>query len=325
MNGLNGEFRDVRFCSDDIPERDRLDYVREVYGRAIVKHDIEPIPESPFRWRSALRTMPGLGLASTVVSAVRTFRTTEQIDSDDLVLNVTVAGRRIVRQLGREAVAAAGDVVVSRSADVGACEVEASSHLVNIRAPFAAVAPLVADVDSVLVRPIPAATRPLALLLDYIAALETIDALARPELRHLAVAHVHDLVALTLGATRDAAAGAQGRGVRAARQRAVKADIMANLGARDLSLTTIAARQNISPSYVRKLFADEGTSFTDFVLGQRLVRAHRLLVDPRNAGRAIGAIARAAGFGELSYFNRAFRRRYGIAPGELRGQANGTG
>jgi AraC-like DNA-binding protein len=324
MQGPNGDFRDVRFCSDDIPERDRVEYVREVYGRAIVKHDIEPRPDSPFHWRSALRTMPGLGLASTYVSAVRTWRTREQIDSDDLVLNVTVAGRRVVRQLGREAVARAGEVVVSRSADVGACEVEANSQLVNIRVPFVALAPMIADVDSVLVRPIPAATRPLSLLLGYLDALQTIDALERPELRHLAAVHVHDLVALTLGASRDAAANAGGRGLRAARLRAIKADIIANLGARELSLAAVAARQNISPSYVRKLFETDGTSFTDFVLGQRLARAHRLLGDPRSAGRAIGDIAFAAGFGDLSYFNRAFRRRYGAAPGEVRGQANGS-
>jgi AraC-like DNA-binding protein len=323
MTGPNGEFRDVRLCSDDIPERDRIAYVREVYGRAIVKHDIEPRADSPFRWESTLRTMPGLGLASTLVSAVRTFRTAEQIDSDDLVLNVTVAGRRIVRQLGREAVAAAGEVVVSRSADVGACEVEADSHLINIRVPFAALAPMVADVDAVLVRPVRAANRPLALLLGYLGALQTIDALKRPELRHLAIAHVHDLVALVLGATRDAAADARGRGLRAARLHAVKADVMANLGARDLSLDAVAARQGISPSYVRKLFESDRTSFTDFVLSQRLARAHRLLGDPRSTGHAIGDIALAAGFGDLSYFNRAFRRRYGVTPGGLRGRSDG--
>jgi len=325
MKGSNGEFHDVRFCSDDIPERDRLAYVREVYGRAIVKHDIEPCRDSPFYWNSALRAMPGLGLASTVVSAVRTCRTPEQVDSDDLVLNVTVAGRRIVHQLGREAVAGDGEVVVSRSADVGACEVAANSRLLNIRVPFTVLAPMVVDVDAVLVRPIPAAVKPLSLLLGYAAALQTIDALERPEVRHLAVAHVHDLVALTLGATRDAAVIAEGRGLRAARLRAIKADVMANLGARELSLKTVAARQSISPSYVRKLFETEGASFTDFVLGQRLARAHRLLGDPRTAGRAIGDIAFEAGFGDLSYFNRAFRRRYGVAPGELRGRTNGAG
>jgi len=55
------------------------------------------------------------------------------------------------------------------------------------------------------------------------------------------------------------------------------------------------------------------------VLAQRLVLAHRMLTDPRRAMRKISAIAFEAGFGDLSYFNRAFRRRYGLRPSELRG------
>jgi len=111
------------------------------------------------------------------------------------------------------------------------------------------------------------------------------------------------------------------RGVRAARLRAVKADIMANLGARGLSLAVVAMRHNISPSYVRKLFESEGTSFTDFVLSERLARARRLIADPVSAGRTIGDIALEAGFGDLSYFNRAFRRRFGDTPSGIRADA----
>ena len=96
MTGGNGEFLDVRLCSDDIPERERIPYVREVYGRAILRHEIEPCRDSRFYWRSALRSMAGLGLATSVVSAVRTYRTSEQIDSDDLVLNATVTQFRLL-------------------------------------------------------------------------------------------------------------------------------------------------------------------------------------------------------------------------------------
>jgi AraC-like DNA-binding protein len=72
---------------------------------------------------------------------------------------------------------------------------------------------------------------------------------------------------------------------------------------------------------VRKLFESEDTSFTQFVLGQRLARAHALLSDPHFADRSIAALALEAGFGDLSYFNRAFRRRYGDAPSEMRAGA----
>jgi AraC-like DNA-binding protein len=45
------------------------------------------------------------------------------------------------------------------------------------------------------------------------------------------------------------------------------------------------------------------------------------LSDPHFADRSIAALALEAGFGDLSYFNRAFRRRYGDAPSEMRAGA----
>jgi len=85
-----------------------------------------------------------------------------------------------------------------------------------------------------------------------------------------------------------------------------------------LSVVTIAARHRIRPRWIQRLFEREGMTFTEYVLAQRLARAHRLLADPRYAGQKISTIAFNVGFGDLSYFNRAFRRRYGAAPSELR-------
>jgi AraC-like DNA-binding protein len=76
--------------------------------------------------------------------------------------------------------------------------------------------------------------------------------------------------------------------------------------------------QGITPRYVRMLFDGEGATYTDFVLRNRLARAHRLLRDPRYVGHTIGALASECGFGDLSYFNRAFRRRYGATPSDVR-------
>jgi AraC-like DNA-binding protein len=57
------------------------------------------------------------------------------------------------------------------------------------------------------------------------------------------------------------------------------------------------------------------------VLDQRLARAHCMLGDPRFADRTISAIAFAAGFGDLSYFNRVFRARYDATPSDVRAGA----
>ena len=127
-------------------------------------------------------------------------------------------------------------------------------------------------------------------------------------MQHLVVAHIYDLMAVTVGATRDAAETAQGRGLRAARLHAIKQDIARNLDQADLSVAALAVRHGCTPRFIQRLFESEGTTFTEYVLAQRLARAHRMLTDPRRAGEKISTIAFDAGFGDVSYFNRAFRQ-----------------
>jgi AraC-like DNA-binding protein len=130
--------------------------------------------------------------------------------------------------------------------------------------------------------------------------------------------HVADLLLLTLGAKGDVAEIARGRGLMAARYDAVRADIRAHLTDGDLRLEEVAHRQGISPGYLRALFDKNHSRFTDFVLSERLSRAHALLVNPRNRGRTVADIAYSCGFNDLSYFNRAFKRRFGMTPREAR-------
>jgi transcriptional regulator GlxA family with amidase domain len=129
---------------------------------------------------------------------------------------------------------------------------------------------------------------------------------------------MHDLIAAIIGATRDGLAIAEGRGIAAARLRSIMTDISANLGEGDLSVVEVARRHRVTPRYIHKLFENEGLTFSAFVLGQRLSRARRILSDPRLADRNISSVAFEVGFGDLSYFNRAFRGRFAATPTEIR-------
>ena len=73
--------------------------------------------------------------------------------------------------------------------------------------------------------------------------------------------------------------------------------------------------------YLHRLFKEDGTTFGAYVLGLRLVRAEQMLGDPRCADLSISAIGYDAGFGDLSYFYRSFRRRFGATPSDLRAAA----
>ncbi|MPZ56599.1 MAG: helix-turn-helix domain-containing protein [Rhizobiales bacterium] len=318
------DFATLRFSTEDLPPREGLAFLREVIGREICRLDIEPTPcDRPFAAEGVLRALPGLGIISTASTCFRVERTPELMadGSDDLIMGLIAKGVNTVWQLGRETVIANGDAALFSSADRGGVIFNEPSRLVGLRLPRAALAPLVPGLEDAFVRRMPRDSEALRLLAGYLNVLRDNEALASPELRRLVVTHVYDLAALAIGAGRDATYVAEGRGVRAGRLNAVKADIAAHLGDMSLSVVAVAARQRVTPRYVQMLFESEGTTFTEYVLGQRLIRAHRMLSNLRNAGMTITAVAFEAGFGDLSYFHRTFRRTYGEAPSDVRAAA----
>ncbi len=318
MPSQSPDFGLLRFSTTEMPERARVPFWREVFGREVVRADIEPLADAPFEASATLRAWPGLRLMSCTSTTARTRRTRELVaDGDDgLVLLINAGGTLSASQLGRDATLRSGDAAVILHAEPAAMMHARFRHdgLVMART---AIAPLAADVEDKAMRLIPRDNEALRLLSCYLAIMRH-DRAATPELQRLAATHVHDLVAMALGATGHGAEVAQERGVRAARLATIKADVMERAGEHDLTLAAVAARHRISPRSVQLLFESERVTFSRFVLDQRLARARRMLVDPRYAASTISAIAWAAGFGDLSHFNRNFRRRYGATPSELR-------
>src|SRR5262249_18524891 len=188
----------------------------------------------------------------------------------------------------------------------------------NLLVPRSCLSPLIVDLDDAYCRPIPAENPALRLLARYICILQEAGTFAEPELRRQAVTHIHDLIALAIGATRDAARIARRRGAQAALLRPIKHELATRHYQPGVLGATSAAYHRVKPRWVQRLFESDGATFTEYVLAQRLVRAHRLLTDPLHASQKVSTIALDIGFGDLSYFNRVFRRRYGMTPSELR-------
>ena len=191
-------------------------------------------------------------------------------------------------------------------------------RLAILSTPRGAVTTTTGSFDSVLTGPIPCATEAMQLLAGYSDFIRRMPSLERPELRHLVASHVHDLMALAFGTTGDAVDVVSDHSQRAARLRTIKADIENSLARHDLSIAEVAARHRVTPRYVQLLFESEGTTYTEFVLTARLARAHRMLGDPLLADRSVTSVAFDCGFGDLSYFNRTFRRRFGCTPTQAR-------
>jgi AraC-like DNA-binding protein len=307
--------RCLTFSTDDYAPRHRLDAWREVYGRTMLKLEIEPLATGEIHADVLMRKLPDLGIIVGARSPSVYRR--ERIDNDDVVLSIGLTEAFEASQFGRTATMGRGAAVAVTGAAPGHILLPAGGEFITWCLPRRTISHAVAGLDEALCRPIAADNAALKLLVRYMSILDEADTLATPDLQRHAATHVHDLIALTIGATREAGDIAKLRGARAARLHAIKQDIDDNLGG-DLSIGAVAARHRLQPRYVQRLFESEGMTFTEFVLAQRLARAYRMLTDPRLADRPVGTIAFSVGFADPSYFHRAFRRRFGETPAGIR-------
>ena len=321
MRSQSATIESLNFSTRGLPLRERGAALRSLQERGIMT--VEPLRNHVPSVAIRKRFMPGADILSGALGGLRQFGT--QHGGDNVFLAVNVDGESTACQRGREITLHSGDAVLFSGAN-GGCTINRPTpvHFTAMRIPYRALAPLVANFDDAAMRLIPKETGSLRLLASYLRAIDMGHALDSPDLCPSVVSHIHDLVALSLGAARDYQGIAEEGGVRAARLRTIKADIAANLADCELNVNGVAARHRVTPRYVQKLFASEGVTFSEFVLSRRLTVAYRLLSDPRFAHRSISSIAFDLGFSDLSYFNRTFRRRHEATPTEVRTQGSGN-
>jgi AraC-like DNA-binding protein len=312
----------LRISLEGTPEHQRVGRFREFFEGLGVRYDPHRLSHDPVEIDLTLKGLPGLQLLSGRMQGATWRRTCQSTDpTEDIGLLVNPRGRLHLCQRGREVTLNHGEATVVSLGNPLDSTHHCPGDLLVLRAPWPLLAPRLASGHDGLLRRVPHGTPALGLLTNYVNIAWQERTLADPNLQRLLVSHLYDLMAVTIGATRDAAEMAQGRGLRAARLHAIKQDIARQLDQPGLSLPALAARHRYTPRFVQRLFAMEGTSFTEYVLRQRLARAHAMLVDPRRDGGKISSVAYDCGFSDVSYFNRAFRRSYDAAPSDIRAQA----
>jgi AraC-like DNA-binding protein len=319
-----------RFSTARLPEPARAHAVRYLHERERTLlpvgleplEPLEPLSDRPPHVDVIKRTLPGLALVSGTFSGLRHAarpRGAAGHGENDLLLCVNVEGCSLAQQRGREFTLRDGDAFFATRSLAGFNIVRPTpARFIGCRVPRETMEALLGRLDDTPMSFVPHGTEALRLLITYADAIAGTLPLTTPELQRLAVSHMQDLIAAIIAAARGGRAIAEGRGIAAARLRAIMADICARLSDGELSVAGVAQRQRVTPRYVHKLFENEGLTFSSFVLGQRLARAHRMLSDPRLADRSVSSVAFDVGFGDLSYFNRTFRQRYAARPTDIR-------
>lgn len=311
MSTEQGASSSLRIATGDLPPARRLPALRDLFDRSIGM-DIAAEDDQPVDLQ--INAVPGLRRAMMLRPfTARAARPSPRLsDGDDTVCLMIKSGGQMALCQGRhETVPDVGDGMLLVYRHPSQLVFQQATYL-SLRVPLHALAMLV-DVEAAAGRRITGETAALVLLRHYVASLP--EQMADPTLAGLVATHVHDLMALAIGATGEGREIARGRGVRAARLETIKADL-----ARDASqsIDEIARRQGVTPRYVQILFEELGTTFGEFVTARRLDVARSMLRSPRYAEWSIAGIAFESGFRDLSHFNRRFRRRFGVTPSEFR-------
>lgn len=299
----------------DVPARERLSYLHDYVSAHIAGLRFRPGDAAGFQFHLATEQLgENTLIARTRYTAVEGARSDLLGDGrGNYVLSIHDTDYE-VEAGGRSWTVRAGDaVIVDESEPYGFRLPGTGSRLVALdRKRLVAAAPCVAS------RPahhFSSGSPRTALLSGYI---DLLLATPRDGNGAMLADHVYGLVASMLHSG-ERPAPARG-GIAEARLSLIRADIEKSLGDAGLSIAAVARRQGLTPRYVQQLFARHDTSFSDFVRERRLDRALERLRDG-SLDTSIAGLAFDCGFGDLSSFNRAFRRRFGATPSDIRARA----
>lgn len=313
-----------RISIDTDLENCKIDVFKELFGRSILRVELEPSRLGRFRHELAVNTVSDIAIGFHSATAMGYARTKELIADgrDDTALLILQKGSAVFQQREHEITLEPGNGLLIRNGDVGTLNIPDFAQYVSVCLPSSDFILPGPNADNAYLNRIFAGSAALQLVEKYTQmVMQYAQSVIAPETQETIAGQLRDLCLLV---GKNQAYGTEAlpelSGVRASRLHAIKTDIAARLSSHRLTLESLARAQNVSPRYICKLFAEDGITYSQYVLQRRLDRALKMLMDPASNVKRISEIALECGFGDLSHFNRSFRRRFGMTPSEVRNE-----
>ncbi|UZR27707.1 AraC family transcriptional regulator [Methylococcus mesophilus] len=320
----------MTFCTDDFPAVSRTEMWQELIAAKVFGQEVSPVTSAPFFAQANCLRLGKVDLAygwSSPAVYRRTPRLIAADGNDDLVMVINIAGRLEVTDDSHQSrtldeLSATGfrcGKPVALFSQATAYSDERNHHATSIRIPRQELLRRAPQGERLILGRFDSRGEPFSLLLGYLQLLRSTGTLLQnADLARLAGDHILDMVTLMLNPTRDARREAAHGGLRAGRLAALQRYIALNYRDFEISVGKAASALRISERYVQSLMAETGSSFTETVNWHRLDLVRGLLGDAGNQRQRISDLAFDAGFRDLAYFHRLFRRRFGDSPGAFR-------
>jgi AraC-like DNA-binding protein len=325
MGPFQGNNRFV-FESDQVPAAERVDMTRELAGQLFGGFHLLPTNDPGFRagiW--ALRAGDVVIGSGYVTSAkfqlgpapnARCNQTTRH-KNEEGIFWIYLRGEATVQQGAVDGLLDSGSAWFMHAEMPGTGGTE-GTHVLGINLPSKALRRAIGHNRHLAPLALARGDPLIQLVTGYIESAKQLPADADPALLSSIGKHLTDLVGLALGPTRDAAEQAEKDGLKSARLDAVLRAIQSNYTNPEFSVANAAAQLKVSVRYVQDILHETGIGFGERVLELRLQEACDLLSRAHITKRKVSDIAFSCGFNNLSYFHRAFRRRFGMTPAGIR-------
>jgi AraC-like DNA-binding protein len=316
----------VVFSSSSLPshlnEQAKFSLWQDIHMAEIWSVDYSIADDIPFNAEIEARAIGEVNLGRMAGTIRHASRKAQHINEDSrdgyLLLINNGATEMVGSQIGRTYAIASGEAALVSASEAFEMTGDEKNIWGNIVIPQKLLAGAFANIDDLLAMRIGADNEALRLLRNYWAMLEDDGLTFTPDLGAHAASTIVDLVGLATGAKGEATELAGFTGLRAARLAAILEKIRANYTDPRISAQTVANELRLSLRYIHDLLQETGLGFSERILELRLLRTRQMLSDRRNDGLRVGEIALLCGFGDVSYFNRSFRRRFGGTPGSMR-------
>jgi AraC-like DNA-binding protein len=309
----------LQLSTDEVRPFEKVDYWREMVLRLFADVEIAAKVGADFHGR--MRSRYSHDVRFTVVDAAsqtvqRRYRHAREPYEDCYFAVLMLSGTQWMEQDGREALLKPGDFAIYDGSRPHRLTFSERWGEIILNIPRATLERKLAGADRCTATRIDCGSAMGSVLQGFLASMgREVDRLDAGQLGHLSH-HAVGLIAATLaGACLDELALSRSRSVTLSR---AKAYIEQHLHEPQFDPQQVAAAMRLSSRYLNKLFEAEQTSLMRYVWRRRLERSRADLLDGAGVRTSISDIAMRWGFNDLSHFSRAFRKRFGQAPRELR-------
>lgn len=309
-----------RFCTEQQPSSQRVEWLKEVIGREYANVDITPPQDMLlfndmliYPWQEDVRLSP---IQSNAITLERLPQEPAQLSQDCYFLVVLTAGKYKLEQGGREVFLKPGDMTIYDATEPHRITIPEAFSKILISIPRTLLDQRLNNIGRITATQIPSTEGIGALTSSLIqSTVKQLEQFSREQFLSLSQPVV-DMLTLSLGqVTENKLATTNHRQIMLMR---IKHYIKNALSDPDLTAAKIANATGLSKRYLNNLFSEENNSLMHYLTQQRLELCRHCLASAFYSHLSITQIAMRYGFNNMSHFSRIYKKYYGYSPREYR-------